>query len=394
MRGRYLVALAFLVGAAATVGLLTFLGWKPFDVVRQKLRPETAHERYTRSLLESGLSDTALAREWLASAARSLENPVPLTAPFTEHAVIDAARPLSLGYAVELKRGQAFTVQVQLETDVPGLVFVDLFEPRSIGEPQPRAIASARDADMTLSHEARSSGRYVLRIQPELLRGGRVRVVSSPAPSLAFPVKDAKPQSIRSVFGDARDAGVRRHEGIDIFAPRGTPVVASTDGLVVRVGETERGGRVVWLLDPVRGVSLYYAHLDVQHVSAGAIVRTGDTLGTVGNTGNARTTPPHLHFGIYARGEGAIDPEAFIRPVPSAAPAAGLKASTLGGWATARRRAPLRSSPSPGGAVVGTLAPDSPVRIEGALGAWVRTTVADGGSAFVEAKALDVSPPE
>ena len=313
MRRRYLAALAFLLGAAAAVALLTLLGWEPFDAVRQKLRPETPHEAYTRSLLESGLADTALAREWLDSAKRSLANPVPLPAPFTEQAVIDAARPLSLGYSVELKRGQTFTVQVQLETDVPGRVFVDLFEPQRDGVTERRAVASAGMGETSLSHEARRSGRYVLRAQPELLRGGRVRVVSTPAPSLAFPVKDARPQSIGSVFGDPRDAGVRRHEGVDIFAPRGTPVVAASDGLVVRVGETARGGRVVWVLDPRRGISTYYAHLDAQHVSTGAIVRAGETLGTVGNTGNARTTPPHLHFGIYAHGEGAIDPEGFIR---------------------------------------------------------------------------------
>jgi murein DD-endopeptidase MepM/ murein hydrolase activator NlpD len=374
------------------VGLLTFLGWEPFVAVRQKLRPETPHEGYTRSLLESGLSDTALAREWLDSANRSLENPVPLPAPFTEQALIDAARPLSLGYAVELRRGQAFAVQVQLETDVPGRVFVDLFEPKAEGAAGRRAVASARERETSLSHEARTSGRYVLRVQPELLRGGRVRVVSTPAPSLAFPVKNAPPQSIRSVFGDPRDAGVRRHEGVDIFAPRGTPVLAATDGLVVRVGETARGGRVVWLLDPRRGISTYYAHLDEQHVSTGAIVRAGETLGTVGTTGNARTTPPHLHFGIYARGEGAIDPEAFIRPVAVAAPAPALKASTLGEWATVKRRAPLRASPSPAGAIVGTLAPASTIRIEGALGAWVRTRTADETSAFVEARALEVIP--
>ena len=392
MRGRYFVALAF-VGAAVGVGLLTFLGWEPFDAVRQKLKPETAHERYTRSLLESGLADTALAREWLAAAGRSLQNPVPLTAPFTEQALIDPARPLGLGYAVELERGQAFTVTVDVQTDVPGRVFIDLFDPAAAGSSEPRPVASARDAETTLSHDARASGRYVLRIQPELLRGGRVRITSAPSPSLAFPVKDAKPQSIRSVFGDPRDAGVRRHEGVDIFAPRGTPVVAATDGLVVRVGESEKGGRVVWLLDPLRGVSLYYAHLDAQHVSAGDVVRTGETLGTVGNTGNARGTPPHLHFGIYARGEGAIDPEAFIRPVPAAATSPAVSASILGGWGTARRRAPLRASPSSDAPVVGTLGPESPIRIEGTLGPWVRTTVTDGATAFVETRALDLRPP-
>jgi murein DD-endopeptidase MepM/ murein hydrolase activator NlpD len=129
-------------------------------------------------------------------------------------------------------------------------------------------------------------------------------------------VSGAGAASIQSGYGAARDAGRRRHEGVDIFAPRGTPVVAASDGFVVKVGENALGGRVVWLWDMSRGVTIYYAHLQEQLVTTGAFVRAGDTLGTVGNTGNARTTAPHLHFGIYARGEGALDPDAFIRPAP------------------------------------------------------------------------------
>ena len=59
---------------------------------------------------------------------------------------------------------------------------------------------------------------------------------------------------------------------------------------------------------------LYYAHLDQQLVSPGERVNAGEIVGTVGNTGNARTTAPHLHFGIYAVGRGAIDPYWFIAP--------------------------------------------------------------------------------
>jgi peptidoglycan LD-endopeptidase LytH len=91
-------------------------------------------------------------------------------------------------------------------------------------------------------------------------------------------------------------------------------VVSATDGVVTRVGEGGLGGRVVWVWNPARGLLLYYAHLDEQLVRTGEPVRRGDILGTVGNTGNARTTPPHLHFGIYHRGIGAIDPYWFIAP--------------------------------------------------------------------------------
>ena len=98
----------------------------------------------------------------------------------------------------------------------------------------------------------------------------------------------------------------------DLFAPRGTPVLAASAGRVRGVRETSRGGKVVWIRDPVREASLYYAHLDSQHVSDGQMVKRGDTVGFVGNTGNARGTPPQLHFGLYRRGP--VDPYPFPDP--------------------------------------------------------------------------------
>jgi peptidoglycan LD-endopeptidase LytH len=133
------------------------------------------------------------------------------------------------------------------------------------------------------------------------------------------------------------------------------------------------------------GAALYYAHLHDQLVRAGTFVSTGDTLGTVGNTGNAQSTPPHLHFGIYAGGEGAIDPEAFIRPMAATSPAPEVQTSALGQWAHTRRRVPLRASPSSNASVVDILPAARAVRVEGAVGAWVRTT-ADGQLAFLHAR--------
>lgn len=125
---------------------------------------------------------------------------------------------------------------------------------------------------------------------------------------------NARLRDLQSVFGDPRDAGRRQHEGVDISARRGTPVLSATNGVVMRVAETTLGGRVIWIFDTSRGLRLYYAHLDEQLVTTGQRVNAGDVLGTVGNTGNARTTPPHLHFGIYERGTGALDPYWFIAP--------------------------------------------------------------------------------
>jgi hypothetical protein len=129
-------------------------------------------------------------------------------------------------------------------------------------------------------------------------------------------------------------------------------------------------------------VRLYYAHLQDQ------LVRTG-TFVTAGDTGNAKTTAPHLHFGIYARGDGAIDPDAFIRPVSATAANPDVQTSALGEWAQTRRPVSLRASPSRNSLVVEMLPAARPIRIEGAVGPWVRTT-AGGQLAFLQARDIAI----
>lgn len=112
-------------------------------------------------------------------------------------------------------------------------------------------------------------------------------------------IPDARP--VADTWGAPR-AGGRRHEGIDIFAPKGTPVRSTTRGIVTRVGSNRLGGRVVGVLGP--GLEWhYYAHLDrFADVSQGDLIDAGEVLGYVGNSGNARGTPPHLHYGTYRSG--------------------------------------------------------------------------------------------
>lgn len=117
--------------------------------------------------------------------------------------------------------------------------------------------------------------------------------------TLSVPVAGVSRGHLRSTFGAPRPGG-RKHRGTDIFAPRGTPVIAAADGIVWRVGENRLGGRVVWVFG--EGAALYYyAHLDdwAPGLDEGQLVRRGEIVGFVGKTGNAATTPPHLHFGIY-----------------------------------------------------------------------------------------------
>ena len=124
---------------------------------------------------------------------------------------------------------------------------------------------------------------------------------------LPVPVQGIRPAQLGDTWGAARSGG-RQHQGIDIFAQKGTPVLANTHGVILSVGQNSLGGQVVWLLGPDM-TRHYYAHLsEYGSYQAGDWVIAGDILGYVGNTGNARTTPPHLHYGIYRNGQGAINP--------------------------------------------------------------------------------------
>jgi murein DD-endopeptidase MepM/ murein hydrolase activator NlpD len=133
--------------------------------------------------------------------------------------------------------------------------------------------------------------------------------------SLVFPVAGKK-SNVGSFWGDARgDGGERSHEGIDIFAKKGTPVIAVADGEILSKHSTPLGGKVLWLQPKGKLWTAYYAHLDKQLVKEGDRVRKGQVIGTVGNTGNVRTTPAHLHFGVYTW-EGAIDPYPVVKNAP------------------------------------------------------------------------------
>ncbi len=156
-------------------------------------------------------------------------------------------------------------------------------------------------------------------LQPTIERAlYTMRLASMPTPTaLPVPVEGVRTRALRDTWGGARSEG-RKHEGIDIFAKRGTPVVSSTEGIVTQVGTNRLGGLVVWVTGP-GGQRHYYAHLDrYSDVEAGMRIEAGRVLGYVGNTGNAKGTPPHLHYGIYETG-GAINPYPLLRAEPAAA---------------------------------------------------------------------------
>jgi murein DD-endopeptidase MepM/ murein hydrolase activator NlpD len=128
-----------------------------------------------------------------------------------------------------------------------------------------------------------------------------------PDQTIAMPIQDVSKKQIADTWHAPR-GNDRLHEGQDIFAPQGTPVLSATEGYIVNIGENNLGGQTVSVVG-AGGRTYYYAHLDsyAPHIAEGDYVTKQTVLGYVGTTGNASGTPPHLHFGVYAPG-GAMNP--------------------------------------------------------------------------------------
>jgi murein DD-endopeptidase MepM/ murein hydrolase activator NlpD len=125
---------------------------------------------------------------------------------------------------------------------------------------------------------------------------------NSPALSsstLSIPVAGVRPEQLRDTFKEARSEG-RVHNAIDIPAPRGTPVLAVSDGRIIKLFKSVPGGTTIYQLDPDNKKVYYYAHLDryADGLAEGHIARRGEVIAYVGDTGNAGAGNYHLHFSI------------------------------------------------------------------------------------------------
>ena len=138
---------------------------------------------------------------------------------------------------------------------------------------------------------------------------------------LLVPVQGVERAALRSTFDEAR-GGSRRHEAMDILAPRHTPVIAVESGTIARLFSSERGGITIYQFDPTDNYVYYYAHLEryAEGLKEGATIQPGQVLGYVGSSGNAPPDTPHLHFAIFKLTdekrwwEGApIDPYPILR---------------------------------------------------------------------------------
>lgn len=113
-------------------------------------------------------------------------------------------------------------------------------------------------------------------------------------------------------FGDtwgAPRSGGRRHQGVDMIGPRGTPILAIVDGRAIS-GERELGGHTIHFVGS-DGNTYFYGHLD-EYGLLGE-VQAGDIIGYMGDTGNAKSSTPHLHFEIHPGGGAAVNPYPTVR---------------------------------------------------------------------------------
>jgi peptidoglycan LD-endopeptidase LytH len=305
---------ALATGSALALAPLISAGPASSSVAMLPYAPQYPHQAYGYSLALTRLPRNAPARDWLAAADSALLQPQDIALPFAKDGerIGDSA---ALGYAFTVPVGRRVAVTVANDA-VGGELFVDLFRVSPVRrERLTGALPGNRSEPFVV--DVVEGGDYVLRIQPPLGTTADVDVAIETSALLAFPVEGVGRSAIWSAFGAERDGGRRAHRGVDIFAARGTPVLAATDGWVTRVETTRVGGNVVWMQPLFGNMRVYYAHLHEQWVEPGDFVLTGQPLGAVGNTGNAITTPPHLHFGVYVRQPGvrggARDPAEFLR---------------------------------------------------------------------------------
>ena len=282
-------------------------GCKQITKVTDVITQPSPREIYARDFKE----DTVRFNRWQRAFDVAKRDSVSIKVPYVESGRFNDRYLDTRGYTLHLEQGEIFHVEIGFK--VSGIpIFLDLLQVGADTLREPKVIAQNELYTTRFDHTVKKTGDYKLIVQPGIGAQGAYNLKVYRTPLFRFPVAGKGNAAIQSFWGARRDGGRRSHEGLDIFADRGTPVIAATDGWISSTGNRGLGGKQVWLRAGLFGNSLYYAHLDSIATQSGKHVKTGDTLGFVGNTGNARTTPTHLHFGIYQGRGGAINPLPYV----------------------------------------------------------------------------------
>jgi len=346
---------------------------------------QSPHEVYADNLKSAGLERSEMGRQWLNRAANIAGDALTVKVPYKETGYFAPDKTPAVTLSFDAIKGQKINITLIKKPAINFNIYLDVFERTSNGTFE--RVAFADTTGTALEYEIDNTGRYYLRLQPELLSGGQYTLSITAGPSLGFPVTAAARPRIGSFFGDGRDEGERLHEGIDIFAPKRSAAIAASNGTVTSVRENALGGKVVFMRPEGKDYSLYYAHLDSQLVNPGQNVRTGDTLGFVGNTGNARNTPSHLHFGVYT-GNGAVDPLHFINKDVKIPAAVSAQLSLLNATGRVSRKVSLLDAPTANSKTISTLSSNTPVTVTAAASNFYKITLPDGRSGYVKSEAV------
>ncbi|ASV31777.1 M23 family metallopeptidase [Maribacter cobaltidurans] len=342
----------------------------------------TARELYRRNFEE----DSQGFKNWQRAFEQALLDSLTIELPYAERGIRDSWQNRTVGYRFLLEEGSLLYVQAETDT-ISQPVFLDLLKIHSDSLTTSDVIKSNDPATKNLEYQVGTTGKYLLVVQPTIGFTGSIDLILYTSPSFGFPVAGKDYSAIRSFWGAERDGGARSHEGVDIFAPRGTPVVAVKEGRITFTGNRGLGGKQVWLRESLFGKSVYYAHLDSILVQGGSRVKRGDTLGLVGNSGNARTTAPHLHFGVYASGRGAVNPLPFIKrtdsiSINSITQPKDARAVVSGSVAN------LRQSPTSKGLKIGSVQRNDTLNILGHTQNWGHVRLQNGQRAYIHRSLL------
>lgn len=358
------IVFAIYVASRPTLDWLDGILVKPTE--RERYLKELVNERNPRwNFWESAYLDARLDSTTIQIPARERIQ--------TDTAALRSAQ----SWRIDVPTGRRVELEIINRDSVP--LFAELF----VGEEsRPEQNVEVMDTMRFEFEDARAQTAVIqLVVQSRLGATNDYEIALHDRAVLRFPVAEKTERAIKSFWGDPRDGGRRKHKGNDIFAPKGTPLLAVTEGRISRVRNGGLGGKSVFLRDGEgRPLSYYYAHLDSQYVRRGQYVERGDTIGTVGNTGNARTTPPHLHFGIYGRG--AIDPNAFLRD-PQRAPERAIALRTEPWIISAREPYYLRYQPTRKNSIIRQLEAGEVVHPLGRTGRFTRVRTARGETGYV-----------
>ncbi len=353
---------------------LIFIGCEGIKKVSDRVFETSARKKY-----QSGFKGNPQQLiKWTANFENASRTKLLIKDSYSATARFDSLDLFALGYRIPVQRGDKLIINAQSTNQ--SKIFVDISKNSAANDEMQSELLENGEFSTFIEN----SDTITVVVQPEIGFVGDFHFQIFTQPSLSFPVAGKGNRDVQSFWGANRDGGARSHEGVDIFAKRGTPVVAATDGYISRTGNSGLGGKQVWLRSEQYGTSLYYAHLDSIIAKDGTRVKTGDTLGTVGSTGNAAGGAPHLHFGIYGMG-GASDPYPFIRTREKPAP----KTFKFTTGHMIKSGSNLRLGPGTDFPVAALVTGKTSAKVLSGNGEWFQVVAENGAQGFINSGRLE-----